>query len=186
VTPDRDTSSAARAAVGAVPSATVRNAPAPSALERRRLLEDRVPDPLRDAVATRLRRSGQRLTGNRAVLVEVLRSTSRPLTIPEILAEQPGLAQSSVYRNLVVLEQARVVHRVVTGDEHGRFELAEDLTGAHHHHVICSSCGAVEDVPAQAGLEAVLRRAADQVHATTGFRTEHHRVDLVGVCRACA
>jgi hypothetical protein len=85
----------------------------------------------------------------------------------------------------VVLEQAGVVHRIVTNDEFARFELAEDLVG-HHHHLICSSCGTVEDVPPNAKLEQSLRHAVDQIAAATGFRTETHRVDLVGRCRRCA
>jgi Fur family ferric uptake transcriptional regulator len=141
---------------------------------------------LRDAASTRLRRANQRVTANRTVLVELLAAAPRPLTIPEILTLGDGLAQSSVYRNLVVLEQAGVVHRVVTNDEFARFELAEDLTGDHHHHLICSNCGRVEDVPASAGLEKSLRAAAEQITRATGFRTHDHRIDLLGLCGRCA
>lgn len=137
-------------------------------------------------MATRLRHANQRVTANRRVLVDALADATRPLTIPEILAVCPDLAQSSAYRNLVVLEQARVVHRIVTNDEFARFELAEDLTGLHHHHLICASCGSVEDVPTSAGLEESVHAAAHQIERTTGFRTEAHRVDLVGLCRRCA
>jgi Fur family transcriptional regulator, ferric uptake regulator len=140
---------------------------------------------VRDTVATRLRDVGQRLTANREVLLETLTSAPRPLTIPEILDERPGLAQSSVYRNLVVLEEAGVVHRVVGADEFARWELAEDLAG-HHHHLICATCGRVEDVPASAGLERSVAAAAAAITRTTGFRTQHHRLDLVGVCATCA
>jgi Fur family ferric uptake transcriptional regulator len=142
-------------------------------------------DDLRDTVATRLGDVGQRLTANREVLLETLVRAPRPLTIPEILDERPGLAQSSVYRNLVVLEEAGVVHRVVGADEFARWELAEDLAG-HHHHLICATCGRVEDVPASAGLERSVAAAAAAITRTTGFRTEHHRLDLVGVCATCA
>jgi Fe2+ or Zn2+ uptake regulation protein len=138
-----------------------------------------------NTVATRLREINQRLTTNREAIIDVLSRAPRPLTIPEILAARRGLAQSSVYRNLVVLEQAGLVHRIVTSDEHARFELAEDLTG-HHHHLICAACGMIEDVPASAGLEKSVRVATAQIARTTGFRTQHHRVDLVGLCRDCA
>jgi Fe2+ or Zn2+ uptake regulation protein len=133
----------------------------------------------------RLRHVGQRLTTNREALVETLASAPRPLTIPEILARRRGLAQSSVYRNLVVLEEAGIVHRVIGGDEFARWELAEDLTG-HHHHLICASCGRVEDVPASAGLERSVAAAAAAITRATGFRTQRHRVDLVGLCKRCA
>jgi Fe2+ or Zn2+ uptake regulation protein len=140
---------------------------------------------VREAVATRLRSVGQRLTSNREALLDTLSTAPRPLTIPEILARREGLAQSSVYRNLVVLEEAGIVHRVVGTDEFARWELAEDLTG-HHHHLICASCGRVEDVPASAGLERSVAAAAAAVTRTTGFHTQRHRVDLVGVCKRCA
>ena len=141
---------------------------------------------LHDAVANRLHRAGQRLTPNRDALVDVLATAGRPLTIPEILQADAALAQSSVYRNLVLLEQAGVVHRIVTNAEFARFELAEDLTGDHHHHLICSTCGAVEDAPASAAIERALDRAIEEVERASGFRTTAHRIDLVGVCRNCA
>jgi Fe2+ or Zn2+ uptake regulation protein len=140
---------------------------------------------LHDRIHSRLRDVNQRLTANRRAIIEVLTSAPRPLTIPEILASGRDLAQSSVYRNLVVLEEAGLVHRIVTNDEHARFELAEDLTG-HHHHLICAKCGMVEDVPASAGLEKSVQAATSQIARSTGFRTQHHRVDLVGLCRDCA
>jgi Fe2+ or Zn2+ uptake regulation protein len=143
-----------------------------------------VPTDLRTDVATRLRRVNQRLTPKRAAIVDVLADASRPLALLEILEVGDGLVQSSVYRNLVVLEQAGVVHRIVT-TESARFELAEELTG-HHHHLICTSCGTVEDVPASSGLEASLADAVVQVENDTGFRTKTHRIDLVGLCRRCA
>ena len=69
--------------------------------------------------------------------------------------------------------------------EFARFELAEDLTGDHHHHLICSSCGGVEDAPASAGIERAVHKAIDEVERATGFRTTAHRIDLVGLCRDC-
>jgi Fe2+ or Zn2+ uptake regulation protein len=140
----------------------------------------------REQIAARLRRIGQRVTGNREAIVDILREAARPLTLPEILATRGGLAQSSAYRNLVILEQAGIVHRIVTNDEHARFELTEDFTGDHHHHLVCSECGAVEDVPANAGLEASLHDAVAEIDRATGWSTQHHRIDLVGRCRACA
>jgi Fur family ferric uptake transcriptional regulator len=144
-----------------------------------------VPTDFRETVDARLRGVRQRGTAKRHAIIDVLAQASRPLTIPEILTERSDLAQSSVYRNLQVLEQAGLVHRVVTNDEFARYELAEDLT-EHHHHLVCSSCGAVEDVPASAGLEESVERATIQIARATGFRTQHHRVDLVGLCRDCA
>ena len=145
---------------------------------------DRSPD-LSGAVFERLENAGQRLTGNRSAIVDVLGNSARPMTIPEILEARPDLAQSSVYRNLLVLEQAGLVHRIVTNDEFARYELAEDLTG-HHHHLICASCGSVEDIPPIPTLEAAMDGAIAHVARRTGFHTETHRIDLIGRCARCS
>jgi len=83
-----------------------------------------------------------------------------------------------------VLERAGVVHRIVTSDEFSRYELAEDLTG-HHHHLICSECGDVRDFTVPAALESALVRALARVAADHTFAAEHHRLDLVGRCPSC-
>jgi Fur family ferric uptake transcriptional regulator len=143
-----------------------------------------VPDDLHTTIAGRLRGAGQRYTGNRRSLVCALDDADHPVTIGEILAGR-GLAQSSVYRNLTVLEQAGVVRRVTGSDEFARFELAEDLTDHHHHHLICSGCGAVADFTVSPQLERTLEAMMERVGQATGFRSDHHRLDLVGHCADC-
>ena len=140
---------------------------------------------LHATVAERLRSDDQRYTASRRALVEALVDAERPPTIPELLAARPGLAQSSAYRNLAVLEQVGVVRRIVTSDEHARFELAEELTG-HHHHLVCASCGRVDDFTVSTQLERSLDVALARVADETGFAVDHHRLDLVGTCQACA
>jgi Fe2+ or Zn2+ uptake regulation protein len=133
----------------------------------------------------RLRQQGQRYTTNRRRLIRVLASAAAPLTIPEILDRERELAQSSVYRNLVLLEQSGLVQRVVTNDEWARFELAEDLTG-HHHHLICSTCGIVRDFTVPPQVERSVDSAFAKIAEQTGFTLLTHRLDLVGLCPDCA
>ena len=135
-------------------------------------------------VGAKLRKAGQRYTTKRRSLVEILAGARQPLAIPQVLGAGRGLAQSSAYRNLAVLERAHVVRRVVTGEEYARYELAEDLT-EHHHHLVCSSCGAVQDVTIPTKLERSMERALGQVATATGSGAVSHRLDLIGTCRAC-
>ena len=141
-------------------------------------------DELDDEINALLRRADQRYTKGRRALVAALRSIGQPITIPQILEAGDGLAQSSVYRNLVVLEEAGVVTRIVTNDEFARYELAESLT-EHHHHLICSSCGDVTDFSLGSRTEASLDKALHQIADAAGFTVEGHRLDLVGVCNDC-
>jgi Fe2+ or Zn2+ uptake regulation protein len=138
-----------------------------------------------DAAVTRMRAADQRYTSGRRQLVELLAGLGRPATIPDLLANRPKLTQSSVYRNLAILEEVGVVQKVVSSDDRARYELSEDLMG-HHHHLICLGCGLVDDfvVPATAerNLEGVLERAI----GASGFRPSGHRLDVVGLCARCA
>jgi Fe2+ or Zn2+ uptake regulation protein len=101
------------------------------------------------------------------------------------LETRPKLTQSSVYRNLAILEEVGVVQKVVSSDDRARYELSEELMG-HHHHLICLSCGLVDDfvVPARSerSLETILERAIE----ATGFQPSGHRLDVVGLCARCA
>ena len=135
--------------------------------------------------ATKLSAATQRYTANRRSVVEALLSLPGPATIAELLDAETGLAQSSTYRNLVVLEEAGVVHRIVTSDDHARFELTEAITGQHHHHLICETCGIIIDITLDPGVEAALERSLGQAAAANRFQGVHHRVDLVGMCRDC-
>ncbi|MEM8925428.1 MAG: Fur family transcriptional regulator [Actinomycetota bacterium] len=136
-------------------------------------------------VASRLAGQQQRYTANRRVLIDVLLGTNGPITIADILSSGEGLAQSSAYRNLVILEEAGVVQRIVTSDDHARFELAESVTGRHHHHLICESCGDIFDIVLPPEVEHALDEALNGEADRLGFQGDHHRVDLVGSCRNC-
>ncbi len=141
---------------------------------------------LHAAVGERLRRVGQRYTGGRKQLVEAIVSAERPVTTAELVSAQPSLPQSTTYRNLAVLEQAGVVHRLRGTDESARFELSEELAGHHHHHLVCMSCGAVEDFTAPPRVERHLGDLIGKIADTNGFRVDAHRLDLLGTCQACA
>ena len=132
-----------------------------------------------------LEAEGQRYTRGRRALVELLAGAEGPVTVPEIVATNPNLAQSSAYRSLAALTDAGVVNRIVTGEDHGYFELAERLTGEHHHHLVFSNCGAVEDFTVPPELERAIDALADDTLAGHGFAVDGHSLDLLGSCSAC-
>lgn len=130
-----------------------------------------------------LSRHGHRTGGARDAVIELLAGQSCCLSAQAIhdrLREDGrtvGLA--SVYRALETLTGLGLVHRLDVGGT-AAYEPA-DPEGHHHHHVICSDCGAVglfEDD----GLE-------DAIHALggrLGYRVDAHDVVLRGACPACA
>lgn len=138
-----------------------------------------------EAVATLLRATEQRYTTGRRRLVAALQEGDGPLTITQLASADKTLRQSSIYRNLTLLEEAGAVTRIVTNDEFTRYELTEELT-EHHHHLICTQCGDVVDFGLDSRTEKALGRGLDQAATAAGFTTTSHRLDLLGICASCA
>lgn len=137
-----------------------------------------------DQVAQRLANGDQRYTQSRRRLVEALAGSGRPVTLPDIIALDSDLPQSSVYRNLDVLESCGVVRRISAGTEHTYFELTEALLG-HHHHLICVDCGTITDVHLDDDLEARVDAGLAHAAKAVGFTPLHHSLDLHGRCADC-
>jgi Fur family transcriptional regulator, ferric uptake regulator len=141
----------------------------------------------RDAsIGARLEDAGQRYTSQRRTIVEAIAGAGRPVTTPEVLSRcGHRLSQSSVYRNLAVLADAGVLRRLPGGD-FDLFELDEALSGHHHHHLHCTSCSVVIDVPAGSRLEHAVAAEVEALAADLGFAVEGHSVDLYGRCADCS
>lgn len=131
-----------------------------------------------------LRRTRQRYTLGRQQLVELLLEVDRPVTIPELIELGAHQSQSSLYRNLAIMEQAGAVRRISSVDDVARYELDEELTG-HHHHLVCSICGRIDDITLGEDFEHQMRQAVDRTSADSGYQLSAHHLELVGTCPDC-
>jgi Fe2+ or Zn2+ uptake regulation protein len=152
--------------------------PSPAAKDRAFLAE------LHSQISNRLAQQGHRYTKGRQQLVEVLARARQPMTLPDIVGTDPKMAQSSAYRNLDVLVRCGVIRRINSGGDYAHFELAEPLLG-HHHHLICISCGNIEDIHLESDIEHLVDRNLSEIAARTGFTPTHHSLDLHGHCAHC-
>ena len=129
--------------------------------------------------------AGHMYTRGRQELVDLLTQIGAPATMPMLLERSPKLVQSSLYRNLAVMEEAGLVTRLDVGDTKSYYELSELVTDDHHHHLVCTDCNAVVDVNlpdrAERSIERNLGAAADEA----GFELVDHRIDLIGTCADC-
>lgn len=139
-------------------------------------------------VTRRFHKHKQRYTAQRHLIVTVLAASDRPMMIQQMLKRssntKKALAQSSLYRNLVVLEEVGVVQRIFSTDDIARYELNDDILG-HHHHLVCSKCGDIRDVRIPESLESNLDITLEKIAKRSGFRLEQHRLDLIGRCGVC-
>ena len=74
--------------------------------------------------------------------------------------------------------------RIVTTQDHARYELSERV-GHHHHHLVCSDCGDIADFTLPASLEEAIDAALLRAAKNHGYRADGHRLDLTGTCPQC-
>ncbi|MDF1594774.1 MAG: Fur family transcriptional regulator [Acidimicrobiia bacterium] len=141
--------------------------------------------PIADLAEEHLRRSGVRTTRARRLVLEKLSREGGPHTADEInILLGSAVPVSSLYRTLSVLSTNGALERFHDGAGNARYELAEWLTG-HHHHITCTQCGTTRDIDFAQETETTIRRFADEAGASAGFRVSGHRLDLEGLCSQC-
>lgn len=148
-------------------------------------MENSPADRAEQAVAVRLRSQDVRFTRARRMVVRILAEAEGPLAAGELHRElAQAVPLSSLYRTLAILEKSAVITKQHDGLGRGRYELAEWLTG-HHHHLVCESCGEVRDVAVSPATERMVINLVDRIAARAGYRATGHRIDIQGTCRVC-
>ncbi len=133
----------------------------------------------------RLASGGQRWTKGRRAVVDAMKETVAPMSVTELQsAVGPDVPLSSLYRIISDLVDAKVFIKLEFAEGFARFELDEELA-AHHHHLVCNTCGAVADLEL-GDLETMLDGTAASVKRQTGFVVQTHRLDFFGMCAGCA
>jgi Fe2+ or Zn2+ uptake regulation protein len=133
-----------------------------------------------DAAAL-IREAGLRVTDSRRAVVDAL--VSRPHASAEALyqrvsVELPQTSLQSVYNALGDFVEAGLVRCI---EPAGRPRLYELRVRDNHHHLVCTQCGAVEDVDCTVGEAPCLEPS--NAH---GFRVQTAEVTFWGLCPACA
>lgn len=128
----------------------------------------------------RLRARGQRVTSQRLVINRMLRARDQHVTAEEVLGAVtqtlPGTSLPTVYATLELFEQLGIVRRVNAG---GGAVLFDSRT-VEHHHLICRTCGAVQDIDHEVELGGLLDAARD-----SGFSPGRAAIVVDGVCARC-
>jgi Fur family transcriptional regulator, ferric uptake regulator len=121
-----------------------------------------------------------RMTQQRKIIMEALKeSTSHPSAdeVYEIVrCKLPHISLATVYRNLVLLNEAGLVSKVEYGGKPKRF----DGCVTTHYHVRCLSCGKIDDLKAELAVD--IRPAMREL---SSYEITGHKLDLFGYCPAC-
>jgi Fe2+ or Zn2+ uptake regulation protein len=135
---------------------------------------------LDDELITALRARGHRVTLPRLLVHRHVRRAPTHVTPEQVhgqLSRQlPSLSPATIYGTLDLLDDLGFVRRVSTP----RGGTVYDSRVDDHHHVICRSCGRIED------LEAPLdTAAAERAARAAGFRVDQRQLAINGLCADC-
>ena len=121
-----------------------------------------------------------RLTPQRRAVLDAVERQAGSFTVVQVYdrarRREPSLGLATVYRTIELLRTTGSI-RQLAGAGEGAYVRCHP---GHHHHLVCVSCGAVEETElCGAPSAAVLQRRH-------GFHAESHELDVYGLCARCA
>ncbi len=128
----------------------------------------------------RLEKRGHSLTSPRkAVLraVVALMSSNGHFSAEDISRFLPRVGRATVYRTMRLLADEGIVCRVLLEDGNMRYRLSHL---GHHHHLLCVSCGSVQDF-----LDRDLGSMVKRVVRAARFEMGGHWLEIYGRCQKC-
>ncbi len=131
-----------------------------------------------DAIINLMKSKGQRVTAQKLSVLRALQN--KPQTVQEmytaLTSYKSDIDKATVYRILTCFVELGVVRQIYLQDREVRFELTDS---SHHHHLVCTNCGGIEDV--EFNEEALLKEVSKQ----TRFTIVNHSLEFFGICSQC-
>lgn len=125
---------------------------------------------------------GLKSTAQRDAIIDAFFRAGEHVAVGELhqalLKQNPQLGYATVYRTLKLLAECGLAAERHFGDGQTRYEPND--VGEHHDHLICRSCGRIEEFH-----NADIERLQDAVAAAHSFRVDAHRLEIYGQCREC-
>lgn len=127
-----------------------------------------------------IRKAGLKVTLPRVKILELLESSAQRHVSAEdvykiLLENDEEIGLATVYRVLTQFEAAGLVTRHNFEGGHAVFELDR---GEHHDHIVCITCGKVEEF-----MDAVIEKRQKEIAEAHGFEMDDHSLIIYGRCK---
>jgi Fur family transcriptional regulator, ferric uptake regulator len=133
-----------------------------------------------DTLKSLLKQKNSSLTKPRRIVFDLLLN-SEPQSMQVLVQRAKGVIdRATVYRTVELFERLGIVHRLNIGWKY-KIELSDVFMG-HHHHMYCTNCSRMYDLPENLMLETMI----DTVAAKSGFAPRGHQLEIYGLCQNCS
>ena len=139
--------------------------------------------PVEDAISQfkqELRAADLRVTSGRVAVLSALEAEPHSTAEKVFALISPGLPGTSPQAVYLVLNDLTRAGLIRKFEPAGSAALYERRIGDNHHHLICESCGTVQDVDCAVGAAPCLSPSGSE-----GFRVREAEVTFWGLCTAC-
>src|SRR5271168_2930279 len=127
---------------------------------------------------------GLRLTRQRKILLDLIDKTGQHLDAERLYQmakeKDPKLNRVTVYRTLKLLKEGGLVDELDLMHQAGEQHYYETRRKQEHAHVVCMSCGKVEEFFGEP-----LQRLRKQIETHFGFQVLLARTEVGGYCSHC-
>lgn len=131
-----------------------------------------------DAIINLMKSKGQRVTAQKLSVLRALQN--KPQTVQEmytaLISHKSDIDKATVYRILTCFVELGVVRQIYLQDREVRYELTDS---SHHHHLVCTDCGGIEDI------EFNETNLLKEVSKQTRFTVVSHSLEFFGICSHC-
>ncbi len=132
-------------------------------------------------VKLNLQTKGLRNTKGRSDVLKVLEDEKVPVDVSHIQQHLDEKAvrvdPATVYRILDAFYKNGIVQRFDFQEGKFRYEIASKQD---HHHLICESCGSIEDIS-----DCNIKELEKEIGKKKGFLVKRHSLEFFGLCKDC-
>ncbi len=125
-----------------------------------------------------LKESGMKVTKNRLLVLDLLISSEKPMSVEDVFKKLKAVDQVTIYRILNQFVLKDIVYQTDFRSGKAYFEFQDH----HHHHIVCKKCGYLEGVEFCLS-DSFIKKV--QVSSKKFKNVSDHALEFFGVCKTC-
>jgi Fe2+ or Zn2+ uptake regulation protein len=127
-----------------------------------------------------LKESNLKATPARIGVMRFLESVDQPADANTVLGDlkDEGIHAdpATIYRILDLLYKRGLIQKIELGEGKYRYEKSQK----HHHHLICTNCGRIQNVEGE-----FLKKMENEIYSDKKFKVNSHSLEFFGLCQDC-
>lgn len=115
----------------------------------------------------------------RAILSYLISSHEHPsaeMIYQGLIVDHPGMSLATVYNTLNLFAQSGFIRELASGDACTRYDFISD----EHYHLICMSCGKIQDIELDVDPSLVA-----EAEKASGYLIHSMNIEFKGICPEC-